>query len=233
MEPKNKPVDSVVGPGAVGPGAVQDGGERPKPLLEGSTEFEYVVLLNPLPYDFVGQVAVTRTVSAPMRVGQPRDGGGLTNTQDDVTRNYGLDLRNQDVVGRVHITNKVPIPSGQTQRMFGHEAQVILKQLVDVVMSHEGKMIAKGDPFARHEVETRLVISRGSIMDVMNEAPVSVQDQMREALAKEEEREFEGAGETTTSTPEASQETGAGNTESTEPVKRGPGRPKGSGNKAS
>lgn len=229
MEPSNQPV----GPGAVGPGAMSESGVRPDPVLQGATEYEYVVLMNPLPYDFVGQVAVTKTVSASMRVGQPREGGGLTNNQDDVTRNYGLDLRNPDVVGRVHITNKIPIPAGKTIRMFGSEAQVIMRQLVDVVMSHEGKMLAKGDPFARHEVETRLLISRGSVMDMMSERPVTVEDQMREALKREEEREFEGVGEAVQAQTEGTGENRAAAGGLTEPVKRGPGRPKGSGKKTS
>lgn len=182
MNPNLQP---AVNSKAAGPGVEIDQGSAPKPVLEGASEYEYVTILNPLSVDFWGKVAITRPVNAPINISDDGSGGQMTLNEADVRRNYGLNLRNKDHIGRVNVINRVCIPAGQTINVLGSEAQVIVRQLVTEILSREGKKLMLADPFQRHEVEQRVVLSRRSVNDLMDgSGPMAVQEQLRGAVDK-------------------------------------------------
>lgn len=162
-----------------GPGSIPDEGVAPKSLLDGASQYEFVDLLNPLSVEFIGMFGVERPSSAPVTVSAVQ-GRGVTKSEQDVRTNYGLDLRNPDHQGRANIVNRISIPSGRTVRLLGNEAQVVIKQLVNEIMSREDRKILLADPTARREVEERIVVFRGSVADYLGQAPKSVNDQLQE-----------------------------------------------------
>lgn len=221
---------------AVGPGSILDQGIAPKPLLEGASEYEYVEILNPLPVDFVGLFAVTRPVRAPVRVSQHPSLPSSTKNADDVTRNYGLDLNNQDHPGKANIQSRITIPAGQTMRILGNEAQVIIRQLVNEIMQREGKSLMLADPYQRSLVEAQVVRNRQSVSDLLGTSPVTVHEQIQTAidksnLADSEEfpdfkEEHEKAQPVGTGAPAASDPSPSSGEQAHPPQRRSPGRPK-------
>lgn len=204
-----------------GPGSIEDTGEAPQPMLYGASEYEYVDILNPLSVTFVGLFGVSRPVNVPMTIGRPTVG---VQTETDVRQLYGLELKNPDHAGKANITNKVPIKSGQTVRLLGNEAQVVVRQLVNEIMSREGNKLLLADPFARRQIEQRIVMSRGSVADALGRSPISIQEQLQ--AVKEEEREIQF--------PEVSiprefssplVPDSSGQRDDGKPAKRSPGRP--------
>lgn len=196
---------------AVGPGSVVESDVSPQPTLDGVSEFEYVDILNPLPFEFRGKVAVTRPVNAPLTIVASKDAPGVTKTEQDIKTLYGLDLRNPDHQGRASIINIVPIKSGTTVRLPGNEAQVIVRQLVTEILAQRGRKLSLADPTARKEVEDEVIQGRGSIAEFMGTRPLSVSEQLHNAL-EESNNEF----------PEADQ---ASERPIDEPGSRKPGRP--------
>lgn len=169
-----------------GPGAIVDEGIAPAPLLDNTSEAEYVDVLNPLTVDFVGQFGVTRPTQASVTIGSESDGRRLS--EEDASRRYGVPrLSNPDRTGRAQIVNRVRIPSGQTMRLMGNEAQVIVRQLVNEIMAREGKKLQLADKFARNLVEQRIIIHRGYIQDIMAQKPVTVSQQLQDAIKQNQE----------------------------------------------
>lgn len=193
---------------SAGPGAIIERGESPKPLLEDATENDVVTLLNPLSVTFIGRVGVTRPATVPFA------------KEEEIQRNYGIAMRNQDHTGRVHIQNNVEIKAGQTINLLGSEAKVIIRQIVREVLQRNGKKLLLADPFAQREVEEQIVMGRRSVTSLMGTEPVSIQEQARNAVQESNEKEFPGL------TGDAGQGD-SGETERTPtPQRRSPGRPK-------
>lgn len=179
---------------AVGPGAIQEQGVAPDPLLQGATEFEVVGIFNPLPEDFIGQVGQTKPVNTPFEIRKDGMTSTITNSENDVRTNYGLNLKNPDHQGRMPIVNYVRIPSGKTLAILGNEAQVIVRQLVNEIMQREKRSLMLADPTARHEVEQRIVRYRRPIGEVLDGVQ-SVGSQIREGVGRindQNEQEFPG-----------------------------------------
>lgn len=170
---------------AAGPGAIDIPGESPAPLLEGASEYEYIEILNPLSVEFIGQFGLSKAANTPIKITTSREAPGVTKNEEDVRRNYGLDLNNPDHRGTVHIINKVNIQAGKTIRLLGNEAQVVVNQLVTEIMQRNGDRLLLADPFARNQVEKTIIMSRGYLQDILGSAPVSIQDQLKNALDKE------------------------------------------------
>lgn len=166
-----------------GPGAIPDNGTDVRPLLEGASEYEYVTIFNPLSVDFIGMVGVSRASSTPFEV---RKSAGavaqLTTNEQDVARNYGLSLKNPDHQGRNNIIQKVTLPSGKYTNLLGSEAQVIVRQLVNEIMQREKNSLKLADPHERNLVEQRVIIEKKSINDMLGRGPMTVQDQLRDAV---------------------------------------------------
>lgn len=215
----------------VGPGAVVDTGVEQKATLDGASEYEYVTLLNPLTDDFAVMVAQDIPVNMPVEI---RDKTGMIQDSRDVVTNYGLDLKNPEFKSRKHISNTTIIPAGQTLRFKGNDAQVAVRQLTNEILQREGKARLLADPSLRKEVEDRIIISRGSIQDLMDSSLQTTRDQATDAINKSNEVTDEpafpgltaGTNEGTIEdqrTTETSSDLGA---DSPTPTKRSPGRPK-------
>lgn len=179
-----------------GPGAVTDIETGIKPLLNGASEFEYVDIYNPLPVDFIGVFASSKPVNMPAPVSVAAQVNQITKTEEQVRQNYGLDLRNQDhqaFASKVNIQNKVPIKSGQTIRLLGNEAQVIVRQLVTEILQREGRKLSLADPTARREVEERVIRYRGDAREALGRDLETVPDQLQSVKEKgqDEERPFQ------------------------------------------
>lgn len=207
---------------AVGPGAVPVVGEAPKPVLEGASELEYVEVHNPLPMDFIAQVAMTRPVNAPVRIVQTPGLETVVQNESDLARVYGLaGFKNADHTGKANIINQVVLPAGKTVRLLGNVAQVVVNQLVNEIMQRNKQQLLLADPHARHEVEVLVVQRRGSVSEYMNSTPLTVAQQAQVAIEESNEQEFPGL----VGDGEASSESGS----QTEPVgdveRRKPGRP--------
>lgn len=184
MSSTEKDLLKPIGPG-VNLGNDQD--ILPAPLLEKVTELDFVEVVNPLSVDFVGQVALTTQVVAPVRIGADGKLGEYTTatSESEVQRLYGLNLRaNAAKSGRQHTLNKVVIPAGQTIRLMGNEAMVVVRQLVNAILQREGRSNLLADPHARHEVEERIVVRVGSLQEALGAAPLTVQQQLKAALTK-------------------------------------------------
>lgn len=197
---------------AVGPGSIDDQGIQPDALLFGASEHEYVTIRNILPVDFIGQVAQERPVNVPFEV--RKDGVTTVNTQNenDVSRNYGLNLKNQDHVAKGRIANKVVIPSGKTINLLGNEAQVVVRQMVTEILQRQGKKLMLADAYQRRQIEEQIVENRRPVTDILGNSPQSVVQQNRaavESLNKEQdEQQFPSV------TGEPTKETESGDTSS-------------------
>lgn len=187
---------------AAGPGASPDIGIAPLPLLEGATDYEFVELHNPLQVPFTGIVGITRPVNVPFEIRTDGMTTASSRTEQDVMRTYGTgSLKNPEYPAKGHIQQRVTIPSGKTIRLPGSQAQVIVRQLVNEIMSRNGDKLLMADAFARSQVEAQVVLRRSSMQEIMD-APVDVQTQMHNALDKvneaQNEEPFAGLGQTDT-----------------------------------
>lgn len=209
----------------VGPGAQQVVATDVKSLLDGASEYEYVTILNPLSDDFAVRVAQDVPVNMPLEI---RAGTGVTQSERDVIQGYGLDLKNPDFQGRKHIINDTIIKSGQTINLKGNEAQVAIRQLVNEIMQREGNQRLMSDPTLRNEVEQRIVISRGSVQELIDGGLQSQHSQIDAAINKSnevtDEQPFPGL--TSGSAEESSATSSNSGTESIQQERRSPGRPK-------
>lgn len=192
----------------VGPGSQVEVTEDVKPLLEGANEFEYVTVLNPLSDDFRPRVAQDLPVNLPVQI---RAGTGLVQSGGDVTRGYGIDLKNPDFQAKRRFYNETVIKAGQTINLKGNEAQVVVRQLVNEILQRSGKKRLMADPTLRREVEERVVRGRGSIQDLMEGRLQTPQAQVNAAIDKSNEVQDEQAfpditGGSTDQTPEGSQD---------------------------
>lgn len=188
----------------VGPGSAQPILDDVKPLLEGASEYEFVTILNPLTDDFAIRVGQDVPVNMPADI---RAKTGLIQNESDVTRTYGLNLKNPDFQGRKHIVIDTVIKAGQTINLKGNEAQVAVRQLVNEILQREGQKRLMADPTLRREVEERIVISRGSVQDLMDSNLTSTRTQIDEAITKSNEAQndtaFPGLSESTGTAGEA------------------------------
>lgn len=174
---------------AAGPGAIEEQGVAPTPLLEGASEYEVVTVFNPLSVDFIGQVGQSKPVTMPFEVRKDGVTSTITNDENGVRSNYGLNLKNPDHPSKMPIVNKIRIPSGQTINLLGNEAQVIVRQLVNEILQREKRSLMLADPTARREVEMRIVRTRRSVEEAIGAAPQSVQSQLKESVIKLNEQD--------------------------------------------
>lgn len=201
----------------IGPGAVQEEQADIKPALEGASEYEYITILNPLTDDFAVRVAQDVPINMPVEI---RAKTGLVQNEGDVTRAYGLNLKNPDHQARKHITNDMVIRAGQTINLKGDQAQVAVRQLVNEILQREGKGRLLADPTLRREVEERIIKSRGSVQDLMDDRLRSPQTQINDAIKQSNEVTNE------TAFPELSQADQSGGTEANAPEVKRPSQPK-------
>lgn len=208
----------VTGPGAIGPGAIELQGEAPKPMLEGVTAYQYVEIFNPLSQDFRAQVGATKPANTPIKIYRDPVTQAATKTESDLQTNYGLGgFKNSEHRDNIHIGQPIEIKSGQTKRIPGNAAQVVVRQLTNEIMGREGNKELMADPFARNKVEQRIVRKIGNVDEFMEQPIQSVDQQLNQALEnKNAEQEF----------PEAVREDSASERPAGQPERRSPGRPR-------
>ncbi len=212
----------------VGPGAQREIPTDVRPILEGAGEFEFVTILNILTDDFAVRVGQDVPVNAPFNIGKDTSGkvNQLTNNEQDARQVYGLNLKNPDYTGKKHIAIDTIIPAGQTRRFKGNEARVAVNQLVNEYMQRIGQTKQMADPEARRVVEEKIIQSRGSIQDLMDNQMQTPRSQADEAIRKANEVQDAQSG----LTGEPSAEVGATGEDSGTGIiqqeHRGPGRPK-------
>lgn len=207
---------------AAGPGAVDETQINPGALLDGASDYEFVEVLNPLSVDFIGKFGVEKPVNVPIKFQAAQGTSALTVDEAGLATNYGLGgFKNPDHNSLAKITNTVRIKAGQTLRMRGGEAQVVVRQLVNEIIQREGNKLFIADPTTRNAIEKRIIMKRGSINELMGSAPVSVQDQVNTAIKDSNEEEFPDA---TVERP--SPASAGGGAEVNTPERRAPGRPK-------
>lgn len=169
---------------AVGPGLTEERQPAGHSKIEGFDDSMYVEILNPMTVDFVGQVAVTKPMNANMRIGGADDPNSpnMTKNEGDVRNTYGFDLRsNAQSQGKIHVRTRVPIAAGQTMKVFGSEAQVLVMQLVTAILQQEGHSNI-ADPALREATEERVIRSHGNLREQMMSTPQSERAQLQQAL---------------------------------------------------
>lgn len=213
----------------IGPGAQQAVATDVKPLLDGASEYEYITILNPLTKDFAVRVAQDVPVNLPIDI---HGKTAMVQNGNDVIRSYGVDLKNPSFQGRQHVFNDTIIRAGTTVNLKGNEAQVAVRQLVNEMMQREGEARKMADPELRREYEEKIIISRGSIQELMDGRLQTPRNQMDEAIKQSnevsngpEEIEFPGLAQATAGTEETSAAIPGTGTNYIPQVKRGPGRP--------
>lgn len=190
MQPSNEvePVQATGEPAkatSVGPGTLTAQPEAQPSLLDGVTEYEWVDLFNPLSVTFVAQVASSRPTNAPVKVYQTPGLDSGIRTEGDLAMAYGLTgFKNKEHVANIHIPHTIELASGRVRRLPGNEAQVVLRQLVGYLLQVEGKGLKLADPYERRLAEERVIRGRGSMSELMEAAPLSVNDQIYAAVDK-------------------------------------------------
>lgn len=175
----------------VGPGAVVQNEISPDAALKGVGAEKIVTVLNPLSDDFAVQVGVSRPVEVPIQVSDPATKGQTKLSELDVSRTYGVGLRNSDHQSNKHFTNQVIIKSGKTMRFTGDVAQVAVRQITNEVLQREGDSKLIADPIKRKAVEDKIIISIQSQEEFMNEPIQTVNDQVAAALKQANEVQHE------------------------------------------
>lgn len=172
-------------PKLAGPGAVKQSPTGVVARLDGASENEYIEVLNPLSVAFIARVASSRPINAPVRIVTDQNTPTATRTEDDLRRNYGLDLRNPDHKSMTHIEQTVEIRPGATVRLPGNEAQVVVRQLVNEILQREGRKLFIGDPFSRQQVEDRIIIKRGSMSEFFGMQSLNVREELNKGMTNE------------------------------------------------
>lgn len=204
----------------VGPGSQQELATDVKSILDGANESEYVTLLNPLTDDFAVRVAQDIPVNMPMQI---RSSTASIQSESDLLRTYGDNFKNPNFKAHKHQSIDTVIPAGQTRNFRGNEAQVALRQLTNELMQREGNTKLLSDPNLRADAETRIVIGRNNVQDIMDGNIQTPRSQIDAAIARsnevQDEKPFAGLDQ------HAAAGDGSG-TDLTAQERRSPGRPK-------
>ncbi len=181
-------------PTILGPGAIPEAQAEYEPTLNGATRDEIIEILNPMTYDFVAKVGVTKTAMMPVRINNPNNTS--IKTEGDLAAKGVGGFRNPDLGGgKVHIANPVPIPAGTTIKQPGDVAQVIVKQLITAVISIRGDRLKISDPETRRNVEREIIISRRPMSELFGAGgPITVEEQMRAAVEQANKTSSEEQG---------------------------------------
>jgi hypothetical protein len=141
-----------------------------------------IEILNPMTYDFIARVGVTKTAQMPVRINNPNNTS--IKTEGDLAAKGIPGFRNPDKGGGViHIANNVNIPAGTTIKQPGDVAQVIVKQLITAVISVTGDKLRISDPETRRQAENRIIVSRRPMSELFSAGgPVTVEQQMAAAV---------------------------------------------------
>jgi len=133
---------------------------EPRSILAGVNEHDVVTVHNPLDTEFTGRVArsvVTRAQSSP----QHQTG----NSQADAF----LSQIKPDGPGSVaHVQQQIVLQPGQTMRMPGDVARVVVRQLVKELMQRKGAKKRMADPMAVMQFEKEVVLDHQNMLENMS-----------------------------------------------------------------
>lgn len=173
----------------IGPGTIKDSNIRPDPKLQGASQMDVVRIFNPLDDDFAVQVAQSLPVSVQYSVRSTEGKGNLS--ESDVSRTYGVNLRgpDQNMVSKKHVLNQSVIEAGKSMNFRGDIAQVAVRQLVNEIMQQRGLTRFLHDPVQREKVEEEIILSYGSMDDLMNNNLKSVTQQIDTVIKESNDAE--------------------------------------------
>lgn len=145
--------------------------DEPQSLLVNLRQHHVVEVHNPLSDDFTWPVARSVVHLDP---------------QDKDPHLDALRLRNDSHPTMKHVQQKITIPSGKNMKLPGDVAQVVVKHLVDEILSREGQKSNIGDPTLRRTKEedviqnTEDLVSRMSTQTVEEQLEQQIKDLNRE-----------------------------------------------------
>lgn len=204
-------------------------GEFDKALLEGLGESVVVEVFNPLKVPFRAKFARSLP-QAPQ----------LSEQEKKISQQIGASLSKDQGQGQSHATSYIILQPGETKKLPGNVAQVVVRQMVTYIIQQRGNRGLVSDPKLRRDVEKELVINYRSMIQTQTLTPEEkFQAQLDElnnpggvdTAAVEEEVAFPGIGNTNEQVGliENSPETGrpdSGSQDGTGAAKHAGGRPK-------
>lgn len=130
-----------------------------KSILENVSEHDVVTVHNPLDTVFVGKVA--RSVVAPSRpqltqTGNPNADAYIAGIQQAIGKGGHTSMQ--------HVQQSIEFKPGQTMRLPGEAAVVIVRQIVKEIMQREKASKRMADPVAIMEYEKRVVLDHASML---------------------------------------------------------------------
>jgi len=131
-----------------------------KSILEGITEHDVVTVHNPLSDKFVGKVArsvVTR------RPGNPQQHTG-NSTADAFLNGIQSGIVQGGHQSMAHVQQTIEFKAGQTLRLPGDVARVVVRQIVKEMMQRSKQKKLMADPHAFMECERRVVLNHESML---------------------------------------------------------------------
>jgi len=168
---------------------MEQNSSNPVSLLANLRSHHIVKVLNPLSRDFTWTVA--RSVSE------------LDSRYED-THIAKMGLRNDMHPTLKHVTQSITLPQGRAMNLPGDVAQVVVKHLVDEIMSLRGHKATIGDPELRRGIEEEVVMntedlrSQLSTLNVEEQLNKQIADLNRESISEEEVSHESQAEEVTT-----------------------------------
>lgn len=132
-------------------------------------EFDVVTVHNPLSDDWTGKVA--RSVPAVLAEGP---------VEQIAREKYGVTLTNPNSSTLKHVNQTVSIKSGQSLRIPGPLARVLVTQLVKEMMQREGKVRGIANPDVFQKYVDRVVVDQSSMLGEVSSE--SIEDKLQKEL---------------------------------------------------
>lgn len=130
-----------------------------KSSLDGFGESMVVEIFNPLSQAFRAKFARSVTGGAPF------------SDQDKwVAEKGGVDVRKDSATQ--HVSQYYIIPAGQSRKLPGDIAQVVVRQMVTYIIQATGQKSKVADPFTRQQVEKDIIINTKTMIDYANQEPM-------------------------------------------------------------
>lgn len=139
--------------------------DEPTSIAQNFRQHHVVQVHNPLSDDFRWTVARSVVLADPANV-------------DPHVK--ALNLRNDAHPTIKHVVQPITLLSGETKKLPGDVAKVIVKHLVDEIMNREGHKTNVGDKHLRQEVEERVVINFRDLRSQLSTQ--SVEEQLEQQI---------------------------------------------------
>jgi hypothetical protein len=196
-----------------------------KSILDSVSEHDVVTVFNPLSDAFIGKVARSVVSSAARQSVQTGNGEA-----DAFVQGLNRGISNGGHLSMAHVQQQVVLKPGQSVRMPGDIARVIVRQLVKEMMQREGAKRQMADPATFMEYEQRVVLNHENMLS--NLSLESVEERLQrqlDDLNKIPEVAKDVENEQAFPTEQPSSDTGAVARDGEKPVtaaRKSPGRPR-------